>query len=87
MRTVLEMLPNAGLYLKTETCKLNQLVVNYQGLIVGNNEVGIDQDKMTAVKNCGPLECTFYVRFFGAFANLYRGLSWRFPIWNDCKPC
>ena len=72
VKSVLEALSNAGLYLKPEKCEFHTTSVKYLGLIISPSGVSMDSAKVKAIKQWeSPVNLTD-VRSFIGFANFYR---------------
>ena len=86
VRRVLSVLREHKLFLKPEKCFFEQTEVNYLGLIVGNGELRMDPEKVTAVaewpkpRNKKDVQsflgfCNFYRRFIKDFSAIARPLT------------
>ena len=72
VRTVVETLAKAGLYLNLDKCKFHRQEVSYLGFIVSNKGLAMDPEKVAAVAEWGPCKNLHDARAFLGFANFYR---------------
>jgi hypothetical protein len=71
VRSVLSALQEAGLHLKPEKCSFYQQCVKYLGLIISNNGVEIDPDKVVAITEWPTPSRLKECPGFLGFANFY----------------
>jgi transposase InsO family protein len=72
VRLVLEKLREAKLYAKLEKCEFLQSEVKFLGIIVGDDGIRMDPEKIQTVVDWQPATCVTDIQAFIGFANFYR---------------
>ena len=72
VRRVLEALRKAGLQADIKKCEFHVTEINYLGLVITNNGICMDPEKVSAVQQWNTPTCVQDVQAFIGFANFYR---------------
>lgn len=72
VRTFLQRLRDAGLQVDINKCEFSVTRTRYLGFIISTKEIGVDPDKVEAIKNWDPPTSVKTVQSFLGFCNFYR---------------